>query len=125
MPSPYQTLRRVGAVVAIGLALFLIIRTACPSRSNDPVRFAVELGDTAPDVRHIRVDLWTGDAADVSIGFFESDYPSGATEPVRFSQPVPGDVTATVDVTLSSGTIAQYRFALSPSPGSEISLRAY
>lgn len=125
MPSRYQTFRRVGAVVAIGLALFLIVRTTCASRSNDPVRFALDFGDSAADVRHVRVDLWTGPSADTSVGYFEASFPTGVTEPVRFSQPTPADVTATVTVTMASGELQPYRFSLSPTPGSEIVLRAH
>ena len=124
MASRYQQFRRIGAPVAIALALFLLFRTSCQQASREPVRFGLDFGDAAAEVRHVRVDLWSGSD---SIGYYETSFgPAGAVDPVRWKQPVPRrDLEATIDVTLSSGEVRPYRRSFQAEPGGEVTLSAH
>ena len=116
--------RRIASIVAVGLALFLVWRTSCEGeRQREPVRFALDFGERAAEVRHVRVDLWVGDD---SIGYFDRSFGAeGATAPVRFEQPVPRrEIEATVSVTYAGGEVAAARRQLQAEPGDEITLRA-
>jgi hypothetical protein len=124
MATRYQIFRRVAAPVAIAFALFLLFRTGCEQKKHEPVRFGLDFGDTPAAVRHVRVDLWDGDA---SIGFFEREFgTSGPLEAVRWKQPVSRpDLEATISVTLASGEIVALRRSFHAEPGGEVTLDAY
>ena len=108
MATRYQVFRRVVAPVALIAALALLAYDTCRTEDSAEVRFAVDFGDTASEVRHVRIDLWDGDA---SFGFFEKRFgDAGATAPVRWKQPVPsGALEATISVTLASGEVVPMR----------------
>lgn len=114
--SRSQTFRRIAAPIAVVLALGLLARTSCQQKEREPVRFVLDFGDRAPEVRHVRVDLWDGDT---STGWFERDFDAGgATRRVDWRQPVSGhDLDATIDLTLASGSFAPRRVHLHVEPG--------
>ena len=122
MATRYQVFRRVIAPVALLAALALLAYDTCRAEERAEVPFAIDFGDDAPAVRHVRVDLWSGDD---TIGFFERAFgDQGVTATPRWRQPVPdGPLEATISVTLADGTIVPLRRTLDPA-GGEILLDA-
>jgi hypothetical protein len=104
MATRYQVFRRIVAPVALIAAIAVLAYDTCGAEERAEVRFAVDFGDSAKDVRHVRIDLWSGDD---SIGFFEKRFgEAGATEPVRWKQVVPGGaLEATINLTLAGGEV--------------------
>lgn len=123
MATRYQVFRRVIAPVALIAALALLAYDTCGAEQDAEVRFAVDFGDTAPEVRHVRIDLWRGDD---SIGFFERRFgEAGVVEPVRWRQVVPGGaLEATISVTLAGGEIVPMRKPLRAPEDGEVTIDA-
>lgn len=123
MATRYQVFRRVIAPVALVAALALLAYDTCRAEEGADVRFAVDFGDTAPDVRHVRIDLWHGDD---SVGFFERSFgEAGAVDPVRWKQPVPGGaLDATISVTVVGGEVVPMRKRLRAPEDGEIVIDA-
>jgi len=118
MASRYQVFRRVVAPIALIVALGVLAWDTCRKDERADVRFAMDFGDDAADIRQVRVDLWVGDD---SIGYFETRFgDAGATAPVRWKQPVPRDeIDATVSLTLADGQVVELRRRLHAPSGGE------
>lgn len=123
MPRPgYDWFRRIVAPLALVGALALLVQDTCRERDRAPVTLELDVGGAAARIRHVRVDLWAGDA---SVGYFERAFPGGVTAPVRWAQPLPTDtIDATLAVTLDDGTVVPLRRTLTTPPGARVTLNA-
>lgn len=108
MASRYDFFRKVIAPIAVVGALVLLVHETCRSQERAEVKFALELGDRAAAIRHVRVDLWADDA---SIGYLERSFgEGGVTAPIRWQQPLPdAPVEATIALTLAGGEVVSVR----------------
>jgi hypothetical protein len=90
------------------LAIALLARESCQEKERAGVSFALDLGEAAAQVRHVRVDLWSDD---VSIGFIERGFGAdGVVETVRWRQAVPSDhVEVTIALTMADGEVVALR----------------
>jgi hypothetical protein len=121
MTSRYDRLRRVIAPIALLVAIGVLARETCRAEEDRDVRFVVELDERIAEIRHLRVDLWQGDR---SVGYFETRFgEAGATGPVRFTQPVPADLEATIAVTYADGTVTPVRERVQAPAGTQVILR--
>lgn len=123
MRTRYQSFRRVIAPLSVVAALALLLHQSCREKEHADVRFALDFGDAAADVRHVRADVWADDA---SIGFYEQRFAEGdAATAARWTQPVPrDDVEVTVSVTTADGAVYQVRRRVRAPGGSEVLIDA-
>ncbi len=115
--------RRVIAPMALVLAVYLLVREDCQGKERADVGFALELGDVAAQVRHVRVDLWVDDA---SIGYVERSFgDDGVDATIRWRQPVPRDaLEATIALTMASGEVVALRRSVHAPSGASVVIDA-
>jgi hypothetical protein len=121
--SRYQAFRRVLAPLAVVAALAVLLHQSCREEEHAAVSFALDFGDEAAQIRHVRADVWVGDD---SVGYFEQQYgAAGAATAPRWKQPVPRDnVEVSISVTTADGAAYQVRRKVHAPGGAEVVIDA-
>jgi len=118
--SRYDSFRRYLAPLGLALGIAFLAHQTCRAEENAAVEFSVDLGETAPQVRHLRVDLWDDGT---SVGFYDRDVAGPGS--LRWQQVVPSpELEATISLTMDDGRVVEVRRKLHAAGGSHVRIDA-